>query len=112
LEICEVPLKMLAVTPGAATMGNATNHPRIGGESVRIGDCWVWVEIRYLDSPTDYRESLPQNTVHPRQTLGDDLVMLDPGPYASKSTANPWRLLLALLSVPVIIWFLVELVER
>lgn len=100
---------MLTVTPGATTMGNRTNHPSIGGESVRIGDCRVWAEICYLDSPTDYREYLPQNTVRPRPTLGDDLVMLDSGSYASKSTAKTWGLWLALLSLPVIIWFLVEL---
>lgn len=31
----------------------------IGGETIRIGDCFVWSEIYYLDSPTDYREYIP-----------------------------------------------------
>ena len=30
------------------------------GTSCHIGDCYVWAEIFYLDSPTDYREYLPE----------------------------------------------------
>jgi hypothetical protein len=46
-------------------MGNLADREGIGGETVRISDCHVWAEIYYLDSPTDYREYLPQKCAHP-----------------------------------------------
>ena len=30
-----------------------------GRAAFYVGDCRVWAEINYLDSPTDYREYLP-----------------------------------------------------
>jgi hypothetical protein len=53
---------------------NEFAHPKqIGGTSYHIGDCHVWAEIHYLDSPTDYREYLSA------KNLGSphELVMLD-----------------------------------
>jgi hypothetical protein len=38
------------------------NHERPDGQAVPIADCYVWAEICYLDSATDYREYLPGNT--------------------------------------------------
>ena len=32
---------------------------QIGGEPVHVRDCYVWAEVYYLDSRTDYREYLP-----------------------------------------------------
>ena len=29
-----------------------------GGVAVHVKDCYVWAEIQYLDSSTDYQESL------------------------------------------------------
>ena len=52
-------------------------HKQIGGESVHIRDCYVWAEISYLDSSTDYREFLPQLPVHLSTVSRDELVMLD-----------------------------------
>jgi hypothetical protein len=44
---------------------------QIGGEPVHVRDCYIWAEIYYLDSPTDYREYLPlASSQH-------ELVMLD-----------------------------------
>jgi len=53
---------------------NEFAHPKkIGGTSCHIGDCHVWAEIHYLDSPTDYREYLsPIN-----RGSFNELVMLD-----------------------------------
>jgi hypothetical protein len=92
-------------------MGNPTNHLRMGGESVRVGDCRVWAEISYLDSSTDYREYLSLNTGSSRQTHDDDLVMLDACSH-QKFRIKPLTLWPALLFVPMIIWFLVELAEN
>jgi hypothetical protein len=59
-------------------MGNLANHQRMGGKSVHIGDCYVWAEIYYLDSPTNYRDYLPQDRVpRPHTVPLDDLVMLE-----------------------------------
>jgi hypothetical protein len=59
-------------------MGNLADHRRMGGEGVHIGDCYVWAEIYYLDSPTDYREYLPQNHAQgPRSVPLDGWVLLE-----------------------------------
>jgi hypothetical protein len=59
-------------------MSDLTQHRQIGGTGIHVGDCYVWAEIHYLDSPTDYREFLPCN--HPRPVpLGSQFVMLDDG---------------------------------
>ncbi len=56
---------------------------QIGGTSFHVGDCHVWAEISYLDSDTDYRESLPNNVCcWSRQ---DELTMLD------KESGFGWR---------------------
>ena len=49
----------------------------IGGQPVHVRDCYVWAEICYLDSPTNYREYLPSRPVDPSTVYRDDLVMLD-----------------------------------
>src|SRR5580693_553297 len=48
---------------------------QIGGTPVRVTDCYTWVAIYYLDSPTDYREYLPHNRQKVATPPGD-LVML------------------------------------
>lgn len=50
---------------------------RIGGEPVHVGDSYVWAEIYYLDSATDYREYLPRKVVARPAVFEKDLVMLD-----------------------------------
>ena len=62
----------------------STPGREIGGEAFHVGDCHIWSAIYYLDSPTDYRECLPQPGVCPH-TIGDDLVMLD----SSRNLASP-----------------------
>jgi hypothetical protein len=58
------------------SMGQRIYQEHIGGTAAHVGDCLVWAEIYYLDSPTDYREYLPN---HHRQPVRIDsqLVMLD-----------------------------------
>jgi len=51
-------------------------HKPTDRSPVRVCDCYIWVEIAYLDSPTDYRECLPQSSPHPPEASAD-LVMLD-----------------------------------
>jgi hypothetical protein len=45
------------------------------GQEFCVRDCYVWSEIHYLDSATDYREYLPQNGTHAR-IRSDDLILL------------------------------------
>jgi hypothetical protein len=42
-------------------MANRIQSKEIGGERIHVRDCYVWTEIYYLDSPSDYREYLPQD---------------------------------------------------
>jgi hypothetical protein len=37
----------------------------IGGNGSRVGDCYIWAEINYFDSATEYREFLPCNAPSP-----------------------------------------------
>lgn len=53
-------------------MANFTESKHIGGEAFHVRDCYVWAEISYLDSPTDYREYLPQSC-----TWGSDVPACD-----------------------------------
>ncbi len=50
---------------------NSTNV----GQEFRVRDCYVWSEIHYLDSATDYREYLPQNGMLAR-IRSVDLILL------------------------------------
>jgi hypothetical protein len=48
-----------------------------GGESIHVGDCHIWAEINYLDSPTDYREYLPQSAPPRSRVVGAEFIVLD-----------------------------------
>jgi hypothetical protein len=39
----------------------------VGGHAVRIGDCYVWAAIEYLDSASDYRECIAARRTFPRR---------------------------------------------
>ncbi len=93
-------------------MGNLADYPRMNGESesgVSIGNCYVWAEIYYLDSPTDYREYLPQHCARQFPVAGD-LVMLDSSEFSRTSRARHLRLWPIVLLCALISWFLVRFV--
>ncbi len=46
-------------------------------QEFHVSDCYVWSEIHYLDSTTDYREHLPGPVVGAPKIATDELVMLD-----------------------------------
>jgi hypothetical protein len=56
-------------------MANQMNGS-VAGNCFRVGDAYIWSEIYYLDSPTDYREYLPAGSATPMAGRGD-LVMTD-----------------------------------
>ena len=81
-------------------MGNLADHQRMGGEGVHIGDCYVWAEIYYLDSPTDYREYLPQDCDKgPRTIPLDSWVLLESSEHSPGRGAQPSWSLIAFLFV-------------
>lgn len=57
-------------------MKSSTPKIAVGGQAFRVGDCRVWAEIYYLDSPTDYREYINADGGN-NTTKGRELVMLN-----------------------------------
>jgi len=49
----------------------------IGGCPIHVKDCYIWSEIYYLDSPTDYREYLPPHHIHPCNVPRNGLAILE-----------------------------------
>ena len=76
---------------------------QIGGECFHIVDSYVWAEIQYLDSLTDYREFLPRPPV-PQSTINYDLVMLD---CSQSGNLRDWIPVSVVLFTPIIVIFLV-----
>ena len=76
-------------------MGDLADHQRIGGENVHISDCYVWAEIYYLNSTSDYREYLPQNGADgPRFISHDNWIPLEFSERAPGRSAQPsWSLI-------------------
>ena len=56
----------------------STPDKKLGGYSVHVGDCYIWSEIYYLDSPTDYRECLPPHRICPRNIPSGGFSILEP----------------------------------
>jgi hypothetical protein len=74
-------------------MRNMTDWKEIGGEAIHVRDCYVWAEIYYLDSPTDYREYIPKPVSQRRSAADEEFITLDnPGPF-------PWRAVAKVLGV-------------
>jgi hypothetical protein len=84
-------------------MDNLVDHQGICGENVRIGDCYVWAEINYLESPTDYREYLPKNCARPRNIPCNDVVMLESHVSPRSFEAKHWSSWLVFLLVLMIL---------
>jgi len=81
-------------------MGNLVDDQRIGGESVHISECYVWAEIYYLNSATDYREYVPQNGADgPRSISLDNCVPLEFSERAPGRGAQSLSSLMAFLFV-------------
>jgi hypothetical protein len=59
-----------------AVMSEPNKQMQSGGVTSHVGDCYIWAEIYYLDSATDYRECL-MPSVRNAQSEFDELVMLD-----------------------------------
>ena len=67
-------------------MSTPNRYTQTGGTTSHVGDCYIWAEIYYLDSTTDYRECLAPRI---QEAASDDvgLIMLD------EITPSPWQVL-------------------
>jgi len=54
-----------------------TDDQEIRGEAIHVGDCYIWAEIYYLDSPTDYREYISGRGLQPSVAGREKFVTLD-----------------------------------
>ena len=78
----------------------------IGGDSFHVRDCYVWAEIFYLDSATDYREYLPHTPLARPRLIGDELTMLsEESPMRATGRRLVRWLKHGLLSLTVILFF-------
>jgi hypothetical protein len=94
-------------------MSNPADYSRVNrecGGDIHIGDSYVWAEIYYLDSPTDYREYLPQHCAQQCPVAGD-LVMLDSSVFSQTSRARHLLLWPVVPLCVLILWFLVRFIE-
>jgi hypothetical protein len=66
-------------------MAKIIPHKEIGGEGIHVRDCYVWTEISYLDSPSDFREYLPQ---HRQWKPNDDRLVMSDSPKQSSRFAR------------------------
>jgi hypothetical protein len=66
-------------------MRDTTDQKLFGGETIHVGDCYIWAEIYYLDSPTDYREYISNHVAQPTTTTGGGFITLD------NAGGFPWR---------------------
>jgi len=76
------------------------------GREFRVRDCYVWSEIHYLDSTTDYCEYLPVSVVGARKIATADLVMLDDARHSSSNrTFRGLGVLVIFLVACWILWY-------
>jgi hypothetical protein len=54
------------------------------GRDFRVRDCYVWAEIHYLDSPTDYREYLARPVVRAHARTRSEFAILDSWKHSSR----------------------------
>jgi hypothetical protein len=69
-------------------MADLTKGKGVVGSSFHISDCYIWAEIFYLDSSSDYREYLPQNSRRSLAGSDSDLIMLDDSIASSRSSVS------------------------
>ena len=87
-------------------MADLIEPKKLAGRPFHVCDCYVWAEIFYLDSPTDYRECLPQQK-KPRAGQGD-LIMLDSARSRSGKTLE--TLLIAVFALFMIAGYFLYLI--
>lgn len=84
-------------------MDRESRSERIGGSTVHVGDCHVWATIRYLDSPTDYREYIPDQRRQPALPSAE-LVMLDAKEH------SPWGTALVIMAIALLTCVLIAFI--
>lgn len=89
-------------------MSNRTEPNKTGRLPSNLSDCYVWVEILYLDSPTNYRECLPGRGSN-GTSLADALRLLDDdNSHPAKKGAYLWPLAAAVILLILLLVLLVS----
>jgi hypothetical protein len=82
-------------------MRDMTDRTEIKGEAIHVGDCYVWAEIYYLDSPTDYREYISNHVLQPSTATGEEFITLhNAGPFSWGAVSKFFVVLVAMLFTP------------
>lgn len=68
-------------------MGSMKKPLPSSGGTFHVGDAYIWSQIYYLDSNTDYREHVPRNHALQGSALQEPMVLLDDIPSHSFWTA-------------------------
>jgi hypothetical protein len=75
-------------------MADRIQFKEIAAQGIHVRDCCVRAEIHYLDSPSDYREYLPQDQYW--TPVDDRLVMLHSRGDCVSATRDRWGLVAAI----------------
>jgi len=67
-------------------VSSMTDRERNAVQQFHTAADYVWAEIRYLDSRTDYRECLPENGPPESRPWAEPLIFLD-----DESSYIPWN---------------------
>lgn len=84
---------------GVVTMLEPTRDKQIGGTSGHVSDCYVWAEIYYLDSSTNYRECL--SSLSGQAMFPDSELVMSDDKRPTGSTSVLVKLLVACLALAV-----------
>ena len=79
-------------------MHNRAELGQDGGEQYKLSDCYVWSEIYYLDSPTNFRECIVPDPKMQGQGPQSPLVVLENG-----SLWGDWEGIAVILSILVFV---------
>jgi len=89
-------------------MSNRTEPNKTGGLPPHLSDCYVWIEILYLDSPTNYRECLPGRGTN-ATSLVDALRLLDDDiSHPARKGTYLWPLVAAVILLMLLLVLLVS----
>ena len=89
-------------------MSSITNRGKSRVQHFHIADDCVWATICYLDSPTNFREHLPEEELPKRGPSADEpLILLD-----NASRHIPWNSLVTLLANSILLIIVAMLMLR
>ena len=89
-------------------MDEASDQKLIGGIPAHIGDCFIWSEILYLDSSSEYREYLTAVPPQPAAILLQPPITINRDHTAGQPRARAFNRLLLPLTIGLILFVCLE----